>query len=293
VGRVLGFDPARAIVERANAAGVPTICGYFGPETADAIAAGHGRADVVVARHCAAHNADAHSLVEGARRMLAGNGVFAMENAYALETVVNCEIAQIYHEHMFYFYARPIQRLFEAHGLDLVDLMPTPVHGGSMVFFGAPAGSRPVQPVVEETIARERLLIGRATLDALAAYPETWRREVRALVDRLRAGGATIALYGASAKAATFVNVVGLTADDIVGCADSTEIKVGRYIPGPNIIIRSEQELIDEAPDYFMITAWNYTDEIIAKVRRAGNDRTQFISVFPKVCILNGERVPA
>ena len=34
VGRVLGIDPAKAIVEMANARGVPTVCDYFGPEVA-------------------------------------------------------------------------------------------------------------------------------------------------------------------------------------------------------------------------------------------------------------------
>ena len=44
VGRVLGIDPAKAIVEMANARGVPTVCDYFGPEVAQATVAAHGRA---------------------------------------------------------------------------------------------------------------------------------------------------------------------------------------------------------------------------------------------------------
>ena len=70
VGRVLGIDPAKAIVEMANARGVPTVCDYFGPEVAKATVAEHGRAQVVAGRHCAAHNADPHALVTGARLAL-------------------------------------------------------------------------------------------------------------------------------------------------------------------------------------------------------------------------------
>ena len=122
VGRVLGIDPAKAIVETANARGVPTLCDYFGPEVAEATVALHGPAQVVVGRHCAAHNPDPHALVEGARRALGPGGVFVMENAYGLNTVLNGEIGQIYHEHMYYYTARSVQRLFARNGLELVDL---------------------------------------------------------------------------------------------------------------------------------------------------------------------------
>ena len=106
VGRVLGIDPAKAIVEMANARGVPTVCDYFGPEVAKATVAEHGRAQVVAGRHCAAHNADPHALVTGARLALAPGGVFVMENAYGLNTILHGEIGQIYHEHMYYYTAR-------------------------------------------------------------------------------------------------------------------------------------------------------------------------------------------
>lgn len=287
VGRILGLDPARVIAERAVADGVPTICAYFGADTAPAIAASHGLADAVIARHCAAHNPDAHALVAGVREMLAPNGVFAMENAYGLNTVTLGEIGQIYHEHMFYFTARPVRELFAAHGLELIDLMmANDIHGGSMVFFGAPKGARIVQPVVETTIAHERATLNAATLERFAALPSTWRRETRALLDDLARRGRSVWLYGASAKAATFIAAVGLTERDAPFCADSGDMKIGRFLPGTGIEICSESDAIAARPDYFLVTAWNYRDEIIAKVRAAGNAHSGFATPFPMVRIV-------
>ena len=220
VGRVLGIDPAKAIVEMANARGVPTACDYFGPEVAKATVAEHGRAQVVAGRHCAAHNADPHALVTGARLALAPGGVFLMENAYGLNTVLHGEIGQIYHEHMYYYTARSVQRLFAENGLELVDLMPTDIHGGSMVFFGALPGTRPVRSIVAATIAREKAILSDALLDLLPTTLERWRIETRALLDRFRATGRSVWMYGGSAKAATFVNAVGITEADIAFCAD-------------------------------------------------------------------------
>lgn len=288
VGRILGLDPARVIANLAASQGVPTLCAYFGPETARTVAADHGRADVVVARHCAAHNADAHALVAGAALMLKPTGVFAMENAYGLNTVLNQEIGQIYHEHMFYFTASAVRRLFAAHGLDLVDLLfAADIHGGAMTFFGAPAGTRPIQPVVEATLAREDALLTDALFSLLPAALARWRGEVRELFDGFRRNGRSVWLYGASAKAATFVNAIGLTAEDAPFCADSSPAKVGRYMPGTGIKIVSEEEAIAAAPDYYLLTAWNYRDELMRKVRDAGNLRSGFAVPFPDVMVID------
>ena len=287
VGRVLGIDPARAIVEMAQARDIPTVCGYFGPETARALAAEHGPANLVVARHCAAHNADPHALVTGARLALAPDGVFLMENAYGLNTILNGEIGQIYHEHMYYYTARAVRALFAKNGLDLIDLLYADnVHGGSMVFFGAPAGSREVRPIVEATIARETAILNDALLDLLPQTLTRWRTETRALLDRFRASGRSVWMYGGSAKAATFINAVGITEADIAYCADSTKEKIGRFLPGTAIEIRTEAEAIAARPDYYLVTAWNYRNELIAKVRAGGNLHSGFAVPFPEVQVI-------
>lgn len=286
-GRVLGIDPARAIVEMAKARGVPSICGYFGPEIARRLSVEHGAADVVAGRHCAAHNADPHALVTGARLAMGPSGVFLMENAYGLNTILNGEIGQIYHEHMYYYTARSVQRLFARNGLELIDLFYADnVHGGSMVFFGAPEGTRPVRPIVAATIARETAILNDALLDLLPQTLERWRSETRALLDRFRAGGRSVWMYGGSAKAATFINAVGITETDIAYCADSTPEKLGRYLPGTGIEIRSEDEAIAARPDYYLITAWNYRNELIAKVRAGGNLHSGFAVPFPEVQVI-------
>lgn len=287
VGRVLGLDPAGAIAGLANKGGVPTLHGFFSPESAAAVAREHGRADLVVARHCAAHNSDAHALIAGVAALIAPRGVFVMENAYGLNTVLNHEIGQIYHEHMFYFTARSVQRLFAAHGLDLIDLLfAEDIHGGSMVFYAAPAGTRPIRRVVEATIARERAILTDALLDLMPQSLERWRVETRELLDQFQGDGRSIWLYGASAKAATFVNAVGIDAPDVLYCADSTEEKIGKVMPGTKIIIRSEADAIAARPDYFLVTAWNYRHELIAKVRGAGNTHSGFAVPFPEVNVI-------
>lgn len=287
VPRVLGIDPARAIVQMANDRGIPTICEYFSPEVARRTAEKHGAADIVVGRHCAAHNANPHALVTGVREALTPDGVFLMENAYGLNTILNGEIGQIYHEHMYYYTARAVRELYSRNGLDLIDLFYADnVHGGAMVFFGAPAGSRPIRPIVEATIARERAILNDALMDLLPQTLERWRSETRALLNRFAESNRSVWMYGGSAKAATFINAVGITEADIAFCADSTPEKIGRFMPGTGIEIRTEEEAIAASPDYFLVTAWNYRNELIQKVRAGGNAHSGFAVPFPEVQVI-------
>ena len=69
-------------------------------------------------------------------------------------------------------------------------------------------------------------------------------------------------------------------------CIDSTDIKKGKYLPGSNIKIESEEFALKNPPDYFLLTAWNYKEEIITKVRNAGNNDSIFIIPFPSLTIV-------
>src|SRR5437660_769656 len=112
------------------------------------------------------------------------------------------------------------------------------------------------------------------------------RRSLRTLITELTSRGHDIYTYGATAKGNTLLNYVGLTREDIRYCVDSTTIKQGKYLPQSRIEVISEESAYASAPDYFLLTAWNYKEEIIAKVRQAGNRRSRFILPIPSVHIV-------
>jgi SAM-dependent methyltransferase len=288
VRRILGIDPAQNICAIAREGGIETECLYFGPDTAADIRSTRGAADLIVARHCAAHNENPHLLLEGVTNLLAPNGVFLMENAYGLETLRNFEVGQVYHEHMFFFTVQAVDRLFAMHGLRLLDVSIEPVHGGSIVFYAGRDESR--HPTLDSVTEHRELERAALTLALLAEFPKRlgeMKRKVRELVDHAVGAGESIWLYGASAKASTFVNYVGLTRQEIPYCADSTPVKQGRFLPRANIMVRPETEAFAAAPDYFLITAWNYADEIVAKIRANCGRRPRIIVPHPTVAVLS------
>ena len=286
VGRVLGVDPARQISQMANDAGIPTVCDFFSVESANRIAAEHGKAQLVVARHCLAHNESPHEMVEAAKTLLSEDGHFVIENAYVLNTLENSEFDQIYHEHMFYYSIRSMKALLKRHGMRLVDVMMTLVHGGSIVFVATSSSAATVNEAVDGYESRERLFLNQRAFSKFAARAHEVRDRLAELVGELVQEGRTVYTYGATAKGNTLLNFADLTSAEIPHCVDNTAMKQGLFLPQSNIEIISEEAATADPPDYYLLTAWNYQDEIITKVRRAGNFDSKFIIPIPFVRIV-------
>ena len=131
--------------------------------------------------------------------------------------------------------------------------------------------------------SREDRLLNQALFERFAMRAYEARDRLRTLVTDVKSRGQSVYSYGATAKGNTLLNFVGLTRDHITYCVDNTPTKQGRYLPKSNVRIISEEAALAEPPDYFLLTAWNYKDEIIAKVRKSGNNRSKFIVPIPLV----------
>jgi SAM-dependent methyltransferase len=283
---VLGIDPAARIAQMANEGGIPTICDFFNREVAARIRAERGPADLVVARHCLAHNPSPHEMVEAAAHLLTDDGHLVIENAYVLNTLENTEFDQIYHEHMFYFAIRSMRTLLQLHGMRLVDVLMSLVHGGSIIFIAAKGTAAEIRSSVAAYEPREAHYLNHAAFAAFAQRTAEIKRRLAELIGELIGDGKSVYTYGATAKGNTLLNYVGLSASQIPFCVDSTPMKQGKLLPGSNITVISEEEAATDPPDYYLLTAWNYQDEIVRKVRDSGNYRSRFIVPIPFVRIV-------
>ena len=287
VKSILGIDPASNIVEQANNDGINTINAFFNEKLADTILDKKGRFNLIIARHCFAHNSSPHQLLKGVKKLLAKNGFIVIENAYVLNTIENNEFDQIYHEHMFYFSISSMREAFKKNGLFLHDVFLSLIHGGSIVFIAShnELNMKPSKNLKLHLDNESKYL----TLNAIELFKKKTfqiKDKLFKLVVELNLQGKIIYSYGATAKGNTLLNFVGLTNKEIKYCIDNTDIKEGKYLPGSNIKIKSEEFAIENPPDYFLLTAWNYKDEIIDKVRSYGNNDSLFIIPFPNLKIL-------
>jgi C-methyltransferase len=294
--RVIGVDPARNLAQIANDNGIETIADFFGPRVSGPIAREKGKASLVLGRQCFAHINDVHQVLDGVDAVLDQDGVLVIEVPYLVDLLKENQFDTIFHEHLSYYSLSTLSVLFGVHGLRIIDVQRANVHGGSIVVFASrTASGRPEEPVVTELLAAEEAL-GLRTEQAYLDFAERTRRltgQVRQLVRDLVADGKRVAGYGAPSKGCTLLQLCGLGEADLEFCSDTTPGKQGKVLPGTHIPVWSPERARQLPPDYYLLLAWNYADDIIGNEQAFLDRGGHFIVPIPEPRVVSAEPAPA
>lgn len=284
---VLGIDPADGPAQTARDRGVPTLTEFFGIDLATKLRDEGRPADVLIANNVLAHVADTNGFVRGIGALLKDDGVAVIEAPYVRELIDHCEFDTIYHEHLCYFSVTALDALFRRHGLFLNRVVPLTIHGGSLRLF-VEKHERPEESVTRH-LERERAdgVVGAAFYATFAERVIGIRSGLRELIHGLRAKGHSLAAYGAAAKGTIMLNYAGLTADDLAFVVDRNVHKQGKYVPGVRIPIAPPEKLLDTRPDYTLILAWNFKDEIMRQQQAYADAGGQFLVPIPRPQIVS------
>lgn len=282
-GPVLGIDPARNVAKVANEKGVPTLAEFFGRALVPSVIAKAGRPRLVVARNVLAHVPNLVDFVGGVADWLAPDGVFHVEVPYLVPMLRDLAFDTIYHEHLSYFSVSVLARLFRTAGLDLFDVEEIGLHGGSLVLRGCLPGAYPATGNVQEFLNREDAagLSTEAPYREFAVRVDTLRKSLPKFVADLRAGGKRVAAYGAAAKGVVLTNTCQVGADLLDFVADRSPYKQGCLTPGMHIPIVSPERIAIEKPDYLLVLAWNFFDEISRQLEPYAKSGGRFVLPVP------------
>ncbi|MEN9577875.1 MAG: hypothetical protein RJA70_884, partial [Pseudomonadota bacterium] len=106
------------------------------------------------------------------------------------------------------------------------------------------------------------------------------------LLTDLKANGKRIVGYAAAAKACTMMAFCGVGKAHLDYLVDLNPFKQGKFMTGNQLPILEPSMLLTDKPDYVLILAWNFAEEIMrqqADFARAGG---QFIVPVPKVKVM-------
>jgi hypothetical protein len=174
-------------------------------------------------------------------------------------------------------------------GLSIVRMDRVPVHGGSLRMFAAPvahAGGHAAAVLAMADEERQAGLTSLARFESWAAAVRRNREAILELLGSLRASGHTIAAYGAPAKGNTLLNYCGIGRDLLDFTVDRSPLKVGLFTPGAHLPVLPVGTLLERQPDYVLILAWNFADEIVDQQSEYRKRGGRFILPIPEPRII-------
>lgn len=286
--RHLGIEPSANVAKVAIENGINTITKFFDEDLAREIVKEYGQADAFLGANVMCHIPYLHSVFAGIRILLKPDGVLIFEDPYLGDIVEKISYDQIYDEHAFYFSVRSISYLAEKHGLEVIDIMPQNVHGGSMRYIIAHKGAYSVSSAVLDQCGKENKLgLSRGgTYTKLKENIEKSRDDLKKLLSDLKRQNKCVIGYGATSKSTTVTNYCGITSDLVEFISDTTPIKQGKYSPGVHIPVKPYQDFAAKYPDYALLFAWNHGSEIMEKEKEFQRSGGKWVVYVPKVQVL-------
>jgi SAM-dependent methyltransferase len=261
--RVIGVEPAKNIAELANVNGIPTINQYFTIDTVNDIVKTLGHADVVTASNVFAHADDLKGIADAAFTLLKPDGTFIVEVQYLLDTLRDMTFDNIYHEHVNYWSVTAITKFFSRLGYTVYKVEHIDTHGGSIRVFvkRSPA-------IVDGSVhafGREEAEYGLTHYQTYVDFGkkiEVIKENTVRNINKLKEDGAVLVGYGAPAKATTVLNYYGLTSEQLTCIVEDNQLKHNRIVPGVKIPIFPKDKIKEINPDFVVVMAWNFFDEI-------------------------------
>ena len=286
--RTLGVDPAKNLAAFTDKLGIDRHIGFFNSTSAKEILAKYGPASAITATNTFPHIPALQDFVRGIQTLLAPDGVFVIEAHYLIDILDQGAFDTVYHEHISYWALGPICRLFEAHGMEVVNAERLNLHHGQLRVFVQRKGAGKVQPAVREILEMERArgLDRFETFTAFAADVQRIKHDLTKTINDLRAQGKRIAAYGAPAKGNTLLCFLELGTDKIEYIVDRSPLKQGLFTPGLHVPVVPPERLLTDKPDYLLLLAWNFLDEILEQQKAYRTAGGKFIIPIPTVKIV-------
>lgn len=286
---VLNVDPAENMSAIAESRGVPTMNKFWSGKVAKEIVEKHQKPKLITATNVFAHVDDVHEFFEAVQACVHEDGALMLEFPYGVDFIEYIEFDTIYFEHLSYVLIQPVVRLAKQTGLEVFDVQKQDIHGGTVRVFLGHLGRHTVNESVAVFLAAEKDG-GYHSEDKYL----TWNRDIDHLIAELsrelrilKQGGAKIAAFAASAKGNTLLNSCGLDANTIDYIVEDTPEKIGRFSPGNGIAIVDRSVLESDPPDYLVILAWNFAEEIMANTSAYRENGGKYILPIPSFKVVD------
>ncbi len=282
--RILGVDPAKNVSEKAIKSGVPMINNFFSEKIAEKIVEKYGYADLIFSSNTLAHIRDMHTVFSGISLLLNENGKLVFEVHYLPDLIEKLQYDMIYHEHEYYYSILALENFLIKFGLIIYDAKKIPIHGGSIQIYA----SKNIKIKRTDNLLKLISIEKKQEIDNVKTYIKfnksinDQKKELQKITNGFKKNKKTLMGYGASGRGTIMSNFCELSVSKMSYVIDDAPAKIGNFLPGTHQkIISSEILGTNKRPDFVILFAWAFSEEIILKNKKYLELGGKFIVPLP------------
>jgi SAM-dependent methyltransferase len=257
-----GVEPTDACLD-AQRKGHSVLQEYFSAAAADAVLALGGKPDFITFTNVFAHIEDLGAVLGALRRLIAPHTIVVIENHYLGSVLEGNQFDTFYHEHPRSYSYSSFVHVANNLGVQILDAEFPARYGGNIRMFLGAASDDGAAERRAELLRAESHFFNRFV--ALRDNVERWRAaKQRALASEVRQHG-PLAAKAFPGRAAILVKMLELDERSISAVYEKPgSLKVGHYLPGTRIPIRSDEELFASGDNTrpLLNLAWHIAAEI-------------------------------
>jgi hypothetical protein len=111
------------------------------------------------------------------------------------------------------------------------------------------------------------------------------KAQLNSLLHKLKDEGKRIVGVSAPAKGMTLLNYCHIDRQILDYVTEKSKLKIGLYTPGGFIPVHPDSKLLEDRPDYALLLAWNFAEEIMRNNQTYRDQGGKFIIPIPSPTI--------
>jgi SAM-dependent methyltransferase len=265
----IGIDPAKNIVNLAKNKGLKVINDFFNEEAAKKYDL-FEKFDVIISCNSFAHVSNVLSFAHTVSKSLKSNGILIIEVQSLFDMISSNSFDFVYHEHKYYYSLSSISNLLTQCGLNLIDAIRIPTHGGSYrLVFSKSCSNKSRRLQTLEQIELSDYSFEKSLVNSIGGFMNQISLTANFL-KKCRLEEKKVVAFGASGRANMLLSYLGEDASKIEVIFDESSERIGRNMGFSRIPIEAFNKISDYEYDYLIILAWNYAESLVLRMPNKG-----------------------
>lgn len=268
----IGVEPTGAYAD-AEGRSHNIIHDFFNESTAKKILKKHPSVDIITFTNVFAHIENLPEMLKALLRLMNENTVLVVENHYLGAVLEKNQFDTFYHEHPRTYSLNSFVHIARELGREVISIEFPKRYGGNIrIMIGK---SRTVEPVstsfIQQTLQQEKTFY--ESFFHMRLFIASWRKKKRKQINELVQKYGKLNAKAFPGRAAILVSLLGLSENEIACVYEKPgSLKIGHYVPGTRIPIKSDEELIPCLLNTAILVnlAWHINREIDAYLRSVG-----------------------